>query len=290
MYNGVRVSNLEQLRCPLDQLPLTKKDRSLVCPDGHAFDIAKTGYVNLLPVQKKHSKDPGDSKEMVSARRDFLNLGVYDPIIDAIVNSLPTELSDLDKLSLFDAGCGEGHYLRTIANTLNDKLMLDATGLDISKWAITDASKRDKNIDWIVGSNAHVPVADGRFDWVMCAFGFPVFPEFQRILNENGWLLLVESGADHLLELRQVLYPEIKPHKVTYTDGIEGFVLRKELDHKFNFSLSSQAQIGQLLNMTPHIHKASYEGRQAALSLEKIDLTADIKLRWYQKQGNNHVE
>lgn len=284
------MSALEQLCCPLDQLPLTRHDRTLVCANGHAYDIAKTGYVNLLPVQKKHSKDPGDSKEMVAARRDFLAQGYYDPIITAIIDSLPETLKQLSKVRLFDAGCGEGHYLRQIVAQLEPSYEMDAVGLDISKWAITDASKRNKSIDWIVGSNAHVPVAEQRFDWIMCAFGFPVFPEFARIMSDQGWLLLVESGEDHLIELRKILYPEIKPHRVTYEDGIEGFVLQQESNHRFAFTLENAEDIGRLLAMTPHIHKASYEGKQAALALQKIDLTADIKLRWYQKQGKNNVE
>lgn len=284
------MSRLEQLCCPLDQLPLERKDRSLICAKGHAYDIAKTGYVNLLPVQKKHSKDPGDSKEMVASRREFLAGGYYDPIIDAILKSLPECLKSQSKLSVLDAGCGEGHYLRNIAAQLREQMDLDATGLDISKWAIVDASKRDKQIDWIVGSNAHVPVAEERFDWVMCAFGFPIIPEFARILNDQGWLLLVESGEDHLIELRNVLYPKIKPYHATFSEGVEGFALQHEIDHQFSFSLTNAEQIGQLLSMTPHIHKAPYAGRQAALALHQIDLTADIKLRWYQKQGKNHVE
>lgn len=284
------MSALEQLCCPLDQLPLIRQDKSLVCDNGHAYDIAKTGYVNLLPVHKKHSKDPGDSKEMVAARRDFLAQGHYDPIIDAIIATLPESLKQAAKLRLFDAGCGEGYYLQQLVAQLESLTRIDAVGLDISKWAITDASKKSKHIDWIVGSNAHVPVSEERFDWVMCAFGFPVFPEFSRILADQGWLLLVESGADHLLELRQILYPEIKPHRVTHADGVEGFILRHESDHRFSFTLERNEDISRLLVMTPHIHKASYEGKQAALALQQIDLTADIKLRWYQKQGKNNGE
>lgn len=284
------MSHLEHLCCPLDQLPLERNERALVCPKGHAYDIAKTGYVNLLPVQKKHSKDPGDSKEMVASRREFLAKGHYDPVIQAILDSLPQPLQQMSDLSVFDAGCGEGHYLRQLSQQLRERKQLDAIGLDISKWAITDASKRDKQIDWIVGSNAHVPVADGRFDWVMCAFGFPVVSEFTRILKQQGWLLLVESGSDHLIELREILYPEIKSYQATFAEGLDGFVLKHELNHRFSFSLTDAEQIGQLLSMTPHIHKAPYEGRQAALALQMIDLTADIKLRWYQKQGKNNVE
>lgn len=284
------MSNLENFCCPLDQSALQRQERTLVCAHGHSFDIAKTGYVNLLPVQKKHSKDPGDSKEMVASRRAFLSNGYYDPVIEAVLASLPDSLASANSLDVLDAGCGEGHYLRQLTEQLSATRDVSAVGLDISKWAITDASKRSKTIDWIVGSNAHVPVASGRFDWLICAFGFPVFEEFQRVLNDAGYLLLIESGADHLIELRQVLYPEIKPYRATFAEGIEGFDLVQEKNHRFSFSLSTQEDIGQLLSMTPHIHKAPYEGRKAAQALQQIDLTADIKLRWYQKQGKSHAK
>lgn len=281
------MSNLDGLLCPLDQLPLTRQERSFKCAQGHSYDLAKTGYINLLPVQNKHSKDPGDSKEMVSARRDFLAQGHYDPIIEAILNTMPQSLTEQESLNLFDAGCGEGYYTRRLFDQLSKRMVMAAKGLDISKWAILEASKRSKDIAWIVGSNAHVPVQAGSFDWVMCAFGFPVFEEFDRILKDQGWLLLVESGADHLLELRQVLYPEIKAHRETFQEGIDGFELRHKTAHRFRFELDSQERIAQLLSMTPHIHKAPYAGKQAALALQQIELTADITLRWYQKQGNN---
>lgn len=279
------MSKLEHLLCPLDQSPLSRHDRTLTCANGHAFDMAKTGYINLLPVQHKHSKDPGDSKEMVQSRRGFLSQGHYDPIVSAIVQSMPTTLVEASHLDVLDAGCGEGHYLCQLVEQLQPTHTVDATGLDISKWAITEASKRNKQMDWIVGSNAHLPIAAQRFDWILCAFGFPVFAEFARTLKAGGWLLLVEAGKNHLLELRQVLYPEIKAYRETHQDGIEGFTLQHQSSHSFQFSLVGQERIAQLLSMTPHIHKAPYAGRERALALESIDLTADISLRWYQKQG-----
>lgn len=284
------MSKLDKFCCPLDQLALVRSDRSLVCANGHAYDIAKSGYVNLLPVQKKHSKDPGDSKEMVAARKAFLNQDFYFPIIERIVSSMPNALNNLATLSILDAGCGEGYYLRKMHDVLSSKQQIEAIGLDISKWAITEASKQHKTIDWVVGSNANIPVSDDTFDCLMCAFGFPVFLEFTRTLKTDGWLLLVESGANHLVELRNILYPELKPYKQTYLEGIDGFILRSEVQHSFSFSLNDSEQIAWLLAMTPHIHKASYDGRQAALALKQIDLTADITLRWYQKQGKNHVD
>ena len=286
------MTTLENLSCPIDSEPLVREERSLKCQHGHTYDLAKTGYVNLLPVQNKRSKDPGDSKEMVAARQSFLNLGCYYPVVDAILASWPNHALSKDT-RILDAGCGEGYYLDELGKRLASQAMnVDRTGLDISKWAITAASKRDKKASWIVGSNAHLPVPDGRFDAVLCLFGFPIFKEFSRALSDDGLLLLVESGPAHLIELREILYPSIHDYKPTYDEGVEGFELLSEQIEQYTFSLNSQADIQNLLSMTPHIHKASYDGREAVKQLETIHLTADIKLRWYRKntKENRHAE
>lgn len=290
---GNTVPTLENLSCPIDKLPLVKHEKSLLCPNGHSYDIAKSGYVNLLPVQNKRSKDPGDSKEMVQARQAFLNLHHYFPIVEEIIATCPKSLMGKEKVRLLDAGCGEGYYLEALAKGFEaQNRPMERVGLDISKWAITAASKRDKNTSWIVGSNASLPTPDARFDAVLCLFGFPVFAEFHRALSSDGVLLLVESGPDHLIEMREILYPSIHEYKETHQSGVEGFELIQESHLRYAFSLNSQEEIQQLLCMTPHIHKASYEGKDALKQRNEITLTTNIHLRWYQKKimEDSHVE
>ncbi|NVK74279.1 MAG: methyltransferase domain-containing protein [Oceanospirillaceae bacterium] len=277
------MSTLENLSCPIDAAPLTRDQRSLTCKYGHTYDLAKTGYVNLLPVQNKRSKDPGDSKEMVIARQNFLNQQHYFPIVNAILASWPREHL-VNGMRILDAGCGEGYYLNEMGKSLAEQdIEAELTGLDISKWAIVAASKRDKTVSWVVGSNASLPVPDERYDAVLCLFGFPVFKEFSRVLTDDGLMLLVESGPNHLIELRKILYPSIHDYKQTFSDGIADFDLVSEQEETFSFTLDSQEKIQDLLSMTPHIHKASYDGREALKQLDSITLTADIKLRWYRK-------
>lgn len=275
---------LTDLSCPIDLAPLHRSERSLICPHGHTYDLAKSGYVNLLPVQNKRSKDPGDSKEMVAARQAFLNQQHYFPIVEAILSSWPKDNLRAD-LRILDAGCGEGYYLNEIGRLFTAQgIEANRVGLDISKWAVTAASKRDKDVSWLVASNARLPMPNDRFDAVLCLFGFPVFAEFSRVLSENGVLLLVESGEDHLIELRKILYPAIHEYKPTFVAQLEDFELILEVVERFSFTLDTQLKIQQLLSMTPHIHKASYEGREAVKLLNAITLTADIKLRWYRKK------
>ncbi len=102
------IQPFDQLICPLDKQPLQLNERTWCCDNGHSFDIAKQGYVNLLPVQNKRSKDPGDSKAMVQARREYLNKGYYQPLAQALADTVLA----MGSQALLDAGCGEGYYLR----------------------------------------------------------------------------------------------------------------------------------------------------------------------------------
>jgi len=282
---------LQHLLCPLDQLPLRLGEQGLCCPAGHSYDRAKSGYVNLLPVQNKRSKDPGDSKAMVAARRAFLDQGHYAPIATAVTRGttqllpLPDSAAPaLHVLNVLDAGCGEGYYLSLLRQALQQQGQAsDGLGLDISKWAVQAASKRSRAIDWVVGSNAAIPAPDRLFDLLLCLFGFPVAAEFARVLKPGGLLLLADAGPDHLIELRRILYPEIHPYSDSRAEGIDGFRLAREQALQFRFRLDDNAAVQALLAMTPHIHKAAYAGRQAAAQLQQIDLSADVRLRWFRR-------
>lgn len=278
------MSVLNNLICPLDQLPLLSSENALYCSAGHHFDLAKSGYINLLPVQKKRSKDPGDSKDMVQARHQFLQTGKFLPIVDQIV-SLIRKNADIPSV-VFDAGCGEGYYLDQLRHQLGpDMASVDWLGLDISKWAIQKAAKRSKDIGWVVGSNARIPKADGCISVILCLFGFPVFEEFHRVLEDDGYLIMVDTGPDHLLELRQILYPQLTPFRDPLPDNIPGFELLESERLTFEFALESQEQLQQLLAMTPHNHKAPYDGREAAKKIDFLETKADVLVRCLQKSS-----
>src|SRR5690606_4067516 len=91
--------------CPLCQQPLHLSAKQYQCANRHSFDIAREGYVNLLPVQHKNSKDPGDNKDMMQARRDFLHAGWYAPLAQAVSDTVTKLAPD----TLLDLGCGEGY-------------------------------------------------------------------------------------------------------------------------------------------------------------------------------------
>lgn len=269
------ISPFDRLTCPLDGEPLVCSAGGWTCASGHCFDIAREGYVNLLPVQHKRSLDPGDSKAMVAARRRFLNAGLYAPIAHSVARL--TLAGEDTALACLDAGCGEGYYLRQLAVTAGPR-PLAVLGLDISKWAVQTAARLDAHVAWVVGTNAKLPVPDASLDRILCLFGFPVAAEFARALKPGGLLIQADAGSDHLRELREVIYPIIKPERSSGPEAPAGFALQHTETLRYETRLADQAAIGDLLLMTPHLFRATAEGRARAAALQSLAITVDVRL------------
>lgn len=175
--------------------PLARDARRVVCPLGHSFDVARSGYINLLQPQERRSKQPGDSEDAVEARRRLHDRGVTAPLLDAIA-----ELANLaDDDVVLDAGCGDGFYL----GSLRQRSGSEAHGIDISIPAIDAAARRFPECEWIVGNaDRFVPYADATFTRVLSITARMNSPEFRRILREDGRLLVAIPSPDDLIELR----------------------------------------------------------------------------------------
>ena len=272
------ITPFDSLTCPLDHQPLQRDGAWWRCASGHTFDVSRDGYTHLLPVQNKRSRDPGDSKEMVAARRRFLGAGCYEPIAIAVSRAVLCDAISRADLSCLDAGCGEGYYLRELVAAESDVGSLALLGLDISKWAVLSAAKQDKRVCWVVGSNANLPVESHTLDRVLCMFGFPVYAEFLRVLKPEGLLIQVDSGADHLRELREIIYPTLKPERAEETPVPQGFSRVSTETVRFALALNGAEQIADLLAMTPHLYRATAEGRARAAALTNLVATVDVRL------------
>ncbi len=284
-----KVSNLvSNLACPIEGEQLESHAQQLVCKNGHAFDIARQGYINLLPVQHKRSKEPGDSKNMVIARTRFLNAGFYAPVANKLIEIIEPLIEGSKQICLMDAGCGEGFYLDSIVNSLENKQgesRLSFIGLDISKHAIVAAAKRNKKITWVVGTNRQPPVCMSSVDIILCVFGFHSFDGFSSVLKEGGQVILVEPGVNHLQELRQVIYADIKktePHDLSSIEAT-GFSLLNTVPLQFKTGDINKEQIKDLLSMTPHFYRANKEGKEAASHLQKLNLSIDMVFSIFEK-------
>ncbi len=292
----MNITKAQNLACPIDGKSLQQTDKQYVCENGHTFDIARQGYVNLLPVQHKRSKQPGDSKAMVLARTNFLNTGIYRPVAKKLAETVSALIINDKSINdkninhkdhcILDAGCGEGYYFDYIFNALKNETgvgELSFIGLDISKDAIIQATKRNKQISWIVGTNRQPPVEEESVDVILCLFGFMNVDGFYKILKSGGKVIVVDPGIEHLKELREIIYPEIKNPQQLATQHLSsaqtknnGFSLINSETLLYKVHIDNNAQINNLLLMTPHFYRASKAGREVACHLQQLDLTIDV--------------
>lgn len=195
---------MPDILCPTCGAALTLGSRQWLCPKGHCFDVARQGYVNLLPVTQKHSLHPGDTREQVVARRTFLEAGFYEPLAQAVCQA--ARRYGKNAKAILDAGCGEGYYSAQIARALPRAALY---GLDISKDAVRLAAGRYKSGTWICGTAAHLPFPSGSLDLILSMFALTVPEEFHRVLTPGGVYLQVLAAEDHLLGLKKIIYPEL---------------------------------------------------------------------------------
>jgi len=173
--------------------PLAREERRVVCARGHSFDVARSGYINLLQPQDRRSKQPGDTTEAVAARRRLHDRGLTQPLRDAIVSMANASADDV----VLDAGCGDGFYLGSLTGARH--------GVDISLPAIDAASKRYPDCEWIVANaDRFVPYSDATFTRVMSITARMNSSQFRRVLRDDGRLLIAIPAPDDLVELRGV--------------------------------------------------------------------------------------
>jgi 23S rRNA (guanine745-N1)-methyltransferase len=278
-----------QLVCPFDGLGLADRGASFGCAKGHTFDRAREGYINLLPVQDKASRDPGDSKDMVASRRRFLETGAYAPIAGALGDAVIAALErhgGARGITLLDAGCGEGYYLEHLARRLSTAGRAEAThlaGIDISKWAVRAAAKRAVLATWAVASNRRLPFAAGSVDVILCLFGFAIWEGFAAVQPVGGEVVLIDPGPDHLQELRALIYPEVKRSVRPTLVPQPGYRPVSERTLTARAHVATPEAIADLLAMTPHAHRASAEGHARLALAKTLDVTIDVAVRTYAR-------
>lgn len=268
MHKGIR------LLCPVCGAELTEEDNRLFCArKGHSFDKARQGYVNLLPVQNKHSLNPGDTKEMLAARRSFLNGGSYEPVCISAADTI-RRYSPSEAPVLADIGCGEGYY------TAFFKKYCGATciGIDISKDGAKMACSRDRDILWLVATASHLPLGDGSVDVLCAMFSLFLPDEYARVLKKGGCAVEVTVGTEHLIELKNIIYDEVfEQHKHPAPCG-ELFFEAECREYKYKLTLDNK-QLRSLLLMTPHFWRIKKERREQLENTESLTLTVHYWIR-----------
>ena len=258
--------------CPNCRKPLLEEEKRWVCPEGHSFDKAREGYVNLL---FRHGGTHGDNREMVLARRKFLDSGHYLPLRLLLCG----RVKEQSPKTLLDAGCGEGYYTEGMSAAL---ALGELWGVDISKEALVCAGKRLKGkAKLAVASIYDLPFEDGCFEALTLTFSPYSGEEYRRVLKENGLLYMVIPGSRHLWELKEVLYE--RPYENEVRDrALPGFEYLSE--DRISYTREVQGEdLQKLFRMTPYFYRTPQEGRERAKACSALALTMEFHLLRYRK-------
>jgi 23S rRNA (guanine745-N1)-methyltransferase len=254
------------LACPVRgcTLPLARRDRTVLCPRGHAFDVARGGYVNLLQPQDRRSRAAGDTKAAVQARTDLLAAGIGCRMLDEVVRlALETTLPAL--AVVVDLGCGSGDTLARLA----DRRPISGIGIDLSTAAAEHAARRFPALTWVVANaDRRLPLLDASVDLVLSLHGRRNPAECARVLKASGTLLVALPAADDLIELRAAV-------QGTGTGRERGEALLAE--HHPLFTAIGRSPVRETLTLEPGllrtVLRATYRGarRSAAAKAEALE-------------------
>ena len=293
--------------CPLCQSPLQPAADTWRC-DGslnpkqttHPFDVARQGYVNLLPVQQKKSKAPGDSQASIEARKRFLNSGHYRPLQTVICQQMEQLLAqnevisesitssanahDKSPVNWLDIGCGEGYYTQAMAQMGSDS-MTTLIAADISKPALVELAKVSKAASqlWyqlhkdktekttviypLVTSAAHLPLRAHSVTGISSIFS-PILPEaFAKVLADGGFLIIAKPDVGHLATMRDALFDSVREHDSDkFLQELAPYFTLIETHRVSTEMTLDESDLADLLTMTPYAYRARNEKRQALLA------------------------
>jgi 23S rRNA (guanine745-N1)-methyltransferase len=282
------------LRCPVCREITVRTETGCQCAHKHTFDAARQGYINFLLSHQKRSKEPGDNKDMIRSRRKFLDRGHYDKLSDGISEAIGGVLPEPQSGSvcdILDAGCGEGFYLKRLKEymTSSDRepVAFHYYGVDISKYAVQQATQRDRTMNWFVASIIDLPFTQASLDIVLNVFSPINFPEFARILKDTGRLVIAHPGPRHLNGLREVIYPVAMEHEesdmVEQAAGL--FSLSNRARVNYQLKLTSSREIMDLLAMTPYFWNIDLSTKARVEALDRLALDVDVMISIFSKTG-----
>ena len=265
--------------CPKCGNELIKNDARAVCRSGHSYDKSRYGYYNLL--LSNAGGVHGDNKEMVEARRRFLDGGFYSPLREALTELVLKHTPRCG--TVLDAGCGEGYYTDGVATALEKRDgACNFFAFDISKEAARRAKRRAQAAEVCVASCYAMPISDDSVDTVMNVFS-PMAPEETgRVLKRGGRFIVAVPDREHLFGLKALLYDKPYKNEVEET-APTGFLEIERRRVRYPLTLNDTSDIQSLFMMTPYAYRTTSAGRDRLYGAKSLVTEADFSLFVYER-------
>jgi 23S rRNA (guanine745-N1)-methyltransferase len=268
-------------RCPVCGSTLIADEAGFECADRHRFDRAREGYVNLLPGGRLKGRPAGDSEAMVRARRTVFDAGLYRPITDSVAEVVAEVVAgrNLEPPTVLDCGCGEGSYLAAVCSRADTVgVAVGGWGVDVSKPAVRLAARRHRSLHFAVASSYALPFADDSFGAVLSVFSPRPFGEMTRVLAPDGVAVLVTPGADHLHQLKALIYDDPRAHAEPGDVADSEWTAPREVRPvRFDVRLDEPALRTALLEMTPFWWSTPAE-RRHVIAESACMVTIDMRI------------
>lgn len=254
--------------------PLVRHARTFACARRHSYDVARSGYVNLLQPQDRRAPHPGDARQAVAARAGLERAGVGDALVDAVVRRLASERLRPPAV-VADLGSGTGRALAAVAAARE----VCGVGIDLSVAAAEHAARHWGGLTWVVANaDRTLPLLDGSVDVILSLHARRNPREVARVLRPEGVLLAAVPAPEDLIELR------------THVQG--GGVTRDRLtvlvaEHEAWFAVEDTFRVTAQLRLEPDqlraLLSATYCGRRhsanprvSALTPLEVTLASDV--------------
>ncbi len=251
--------NIHPLICPVCGNDLIAEPGRLVCTLRHSFDIAREGYVNLLPPRRDTARVPGDPRSMVRARRNFLDHGHYEPLAELIAGLATDHLAGNPGADAVGAeiGSGEGYFIGRVRQRAEERKLGPprCLGMDISRDAVRMAAKRYPEITFFAADVwEKVLFRDGSVRVLLDVLAPRNPAEFARVLEPGGMLVVAIPGERHLEELRRDLpLLGIEPGKQEQVEKRLSGAFRLEQRRTLEYTMSLTGdELRDLVEMTPN--------------------------------------
>jgi 23S rRNA (guanine745-N1)-methyltransferase len=250
-------------------LPLQKREREYVCEYGHTFDIARSGYLNLLQPQDRRSSNAGDSKDAIAARASLLAAGVGRALVNAVA-AKAAALDLPDDPVVVDLGSGSGDAIAALA----ERRSVVGVGIDLATAAAEHAARRFPSHTWVVANaDRRLPLLDRSVHLLLSLYGRRNPEEAARVLADEGRMLIAVPAPDDLIELRA---------------HVQGEALERERGdtlvaaHQPHFTLIERGLVSETLTLDRELLllllRGTYRGARRALadrlaSVERMEVT-----------------